>query len=61
MLHQTQLIIWSPFISKPYQEVEFLEVEESSISKADLDQIVAIVAATASPPTSFAAIRNSRK
>ncbi len=49
--------------SKPYQEqeVEFLEVEESSISEADLDQIVAIVAATASPPTSFAAIRNSRK
>ncbi|MBN4004235.1 hypothetical protein [Nostoc sp. LPT] len=47
--------------SKPYQEVEFLEVEESSISEADLEQIVAIVAATASPPTSFAAIRNSRK
>lgn len=49
--------------SKPYQEqeVEFLEVEESSISEADLEQIVAIVAATASPPASFAAIRNSRK
>lgn len=47
--------------SKPYQEVEFLEVEEINISKADLEQIVAIVAATASPPTSFAAIRNSRK
>ncbi|MGJ5629859.1 hypothetical protein [Nostoc sp. CALU 1950] len=47
--------------SKPYQEVEFLEVEESSISEADLDQIVAIVAATANPPASFAAIRNSRK
>ncbi|MEH1865251.1 MAG: hypothetical protein V7K69_09585 [Nostoc sp.] len=47
--------------SKPYQEVEFLEVEENSISEADLEQIVAIVAATASPPTSFAAIRNSRK
>ncbi|MEH2394534.1 MAG: hypothetical protein V7K21_23700 [Nostoc sp.] len=47
--------------SKPYQEVEFLEVESISISEADLDQIVAIVAATASPPTSFAAIRNSRK
>ncbi|MBN3887634.1 MAG: hypothetical protein HWQ43_00125 [Nostoc sp. JL31] len=47
--------------SKPYQEVEFLEVEESSISEADLEQIVAIIAATASPPTSFAAIRNSRK
>ncbi|MHC5828224.1 MAG: hypothetical protein ACYT04_73110, partial [Nostoc sp.] len=27
----------------------------------DLEQIVAIIAATASPPTSFAAIRNSRK
>ena len=49
--------------SKPYQEqeVEFLEVEENSISEADLDQIVAIVAATANPPASFAAIRNSRK
>ncbi|MBD2511587.1 hypothetical protein H6G91_30820 [Nostoc muscorum FACHB-395] len=47
--------------SKPYQELEFLEVEENSISEADLEQIVAIVAATASPPTSFAAIRNSRK
>jgi hypothetical protein len=47
--------------SKPYQELEFLEVEESSVSEADLEQIVAIVAATASPPTSFAAIRNSRK
>ncbi|MHC5748416.1 MAG: hypothetical protein ACYTXT_42555 [Nostoc sp.] len=41
--------------------MEFLEVEESSISKTDLDQIVAIVAATANPPASFAAIRNSRK
>jgi hypothetical protein len=47
--------------SKPYQEVEFLEVESISISEADKDKIVAIVAATASPPTSFAAIRNSRK
>ncbi len=47
--------------SKPYQELEFLEVEENSVSEADLEQIVAIVAATASPPTSFAAIRNSRK
>lgn len=47
--------------SKPYQEMEFLEVEEIRISEADLEQIVAIVAATASPPTSFAAIRNSRK
>jgi hypothetical protein len=47
--------------SKPYQEVEFMELEESSISEADLEQILAIVAATASPPTSFAAIRNSRK
>ncbi|HYW21240.1 MAG TPA: hypothetical protein VE956_18465 [Nodularia sp. (in: cyanobacteria)] len=49
--------------SKPYQEqeVEFMEVEEIKISEADLEQIVAIVAATASPPTSFAAIRNSRK
>jgi len=49
--------------SKPYQEkeVEFLEVESISVSEADLEQIVAIVAATASPPASFAAIRNSRK
>ncbi|MBE8992648.1 hypothetical protein IQ275_37175, partial [Nostoc sp. LEGE 12450] len=47
--------------SKPYQEAEFLEVEEIRISEADLDQIVAIVAATANPPASFAAIRNSRK
>lgn len=47
--------------SKPYQEVDFLEVEEIKISQADLDQIVAIVAATAIPPTAFAAIRNSRK
>ena len=38
-----------------------MELEESSISEADLEQILAIVAATASPPTSFAAIRNSRK
>lgn len=47
--------------SKPYQEVDFLEVEEIKIYEADLDQIVAIIAATAIPPTSFAAIRNSRK
>ncbi|MBW4566308.1 MAG: hypothetical protein KME32_35675 [Mojavia pulchra JT2-VF2] len=47
--------------SKPYQEVEFLEVESISTSEADKDKIVAIVAATVSPPTSFAAIRNSRK
>ena len=47
--------------SKPYQEMEFLEVEEIRISQADLEQIVSIVAATATPPTSFAAIRNSRK
>lgn len=47
--------------SKPYQEVEFLEVESISVSEADLEQIVAIVAATANPPASFAAIRNSRK
>lgn len=41
--------------------MEFLEVESISVSEADLEQIVAIVAATASPPASFAAIRNSRK
>ncbi|MEH2395770.1 MAG: hypothetical protein V7K21_30385 [Nostoc sp.] len=39
--------------------MEFLEVESISISEADFDQIVVPLAA--SPPTSFAAIRNSRK
>ena len=47
--------------SDAVNHLESLEVEEISISEADLEQIVAIVAATANPPVSFAAIRNSRK
>ncbi|MBW4456652.1 MAG: hypothetical protein KME55_30445 [Nostoc indistinguendum CM1-VF10] len=47
--------------SKPTQEAEIAELEEVSISEADLSQILNIVTSAVTTPVSFAAIRNSRK